>query len=518
MKLGTCSRCLEVHGEDGNCKASFLCKNTECKDQHHYYLCPLAETKSRSQSSNKSGTVGGRGRKYTEAQEEFLSKLSLELERQCRDAFSNAVSRSCNSAVSERGLLVECGLQEFPVIMMLLNVIANAGQKIGTLIDLASDTNYITHKATDELNLRSEDVTLVVHGVGGMKVSVETKRYLLKIRVSTPKGTLKAHQLVCYGLDSIFNIHRHLPAKKLQNLFPNVPLHELERPTEVQLQDHKEGQLVPQKVHSIGDLVLWDGPLRKTVGGTHPDLFEEATVTAHTSKTHFARSMRTAAVKYKELTFKTPKYCKSPFIQANVAAANKDFLKWWKWDSIGAACEPKCGGRQPGGKEMSLAEERELEMVRNSLTYVNGDDHSRKPHWHAKYPWAEDPTSLPNNRQAIEATFLRTEKQLAKEPEWKAAYASQVHKMVNRGAAVKLSKEVLEDWAGSVWYISHLIAPNPHSVYTPVRLVWNSRQKFKGLSLNDLLIKGPLVLQVVCLTSSGLCAGPAVGPPSGKFC
>lgn len=125
---------------------------------------------------------------------------------------------------------------------------------------------------------------------------------------------------------------------------------------------------------------------------------------------------------------------------------------------------------------MSLAEERELEMVRSDLTYVNGDDHSRKPHWHAKYPWAEDPTSLPN-RQAVEATFLRTEKQLAKEPEWKAAYASQVHEMVNRGAAVKLSKEVLEGWAGSVWYISHLIAPNPHSVSTPVRLVWNISQK-----------------------------------------
>ena len=30
---------------------------------------------------------------------------------------------------------------------MLLDVTANDGQRIGTLIDLASDTNYITHKA-----------------------------------------------------------------------------------------------------------------------------------------------------------------------------------------------------------------------------------------------------------------------------------------------------------------------------------------------------------------------------------
>lgn len=90
------------------------------------------------------------------------------------------------------------------------------GQRIGTLIDLASDTNYITHKAASKLNLRSEDVILVVNGVGGMQVSVETKHYLLKIHVNTPRGTLKSHQLICYGLDKIVEVHKHVPATKLQ--------------------------------------------------------------------------------------------------------------------------------------------------------------------------------------------------------------------------------------------------------------------------------------------------------------
>lgn len=36
------------------------------------------------------------------------------------------------------------------------------------------------------------------------------------------------------------------------------------------------------------------------MGGAHPDLFEEIDVAAYESKTHFARSMRTAAVKYEE--------------------------------------------------------------------------------------------------------------------------------------------------------------------------------------------------------------------------
>ncbi|XP_070408825.1 uncharacterized protein [Nothobranchius furzeri] len=501
QQLRACKKCLEIHNEP--CRnITYLCRNPECKDQHHYLLCPLPRPSSQ---GPKPVPGGAEGKRYTEVQEEFLSKLSPELAKQCREAFSNVTSRAFSSMASGKGLLEESGLKEYPVILMLLDVTANDGQRIGTLIDLASDTNYITHKAASKLNLRGEDVTLVVHGVGGMKVSVATKRYLLKVRVSTSRGTLKPHQLICYGLDTIAEVHKHVPPHKLKKIFPDVTLQDLIRPREIQLLiSHKEGRLVPQKVRSIGDLVLWDGPLGKTVGGTHPDLFEEVTLMAHTSKTHFARSMRTAAVKYQEFT-KNPASCQHPDhieTQCSTATSNGDFLKWWRWESIGAACQPRCGGCrcgncQPGGKEITLAEEREMEIVRNGLTYSSGDDHSPEPHWHATYPWLEDPATLPNNKKAVEATFLRTEKQLSKEPEWKAAYSAQVHEMVNYRAAVKLSKEVLQSWTGPVWYISHLIVPNPHSVSTPVRLVWNSSQKYKGLSLNDILIKGPDVLNPI---------------------
>ncbi len=429
QQLGACKGCLEVHDGDYCRKTTYLCGNPECKDQHHYLLCQVARPQP--QKASKSGPGRGEGKRYTEAQEDFLSKLPPELAQQCQDAFCNVTSRAYKSTAAERGLLEESGLSEYPVILMLLNVTANDGQRIGTLIDLASDTNYITHKAASKLNLRSEDVTLVVHGVGGMKVSVTTKRYLLKIRVNTSRGTLKSHQLICYGLDRIAEVHRHVPAAKLHKIFPDVPLKDLERPREIHLLiSHKEGQLVPQKICSNGDLVLWDGPLGKTIGGTHPDFCEDVTVMAHTSKTHFARSMRTAAVKYSELTCKKPVTCqplKPPPTRSNTATSSRDFLKWWKWESIGAACEPRCGGCrcgncQPGGKEMTLAEEREMEIVRNGLMYVTGDHHSPEPHWHAKYPWTEDPASLPNNKRAVEATFLRTEKQLAKEPEWTPSF------------------------------------------------------------------------------------------------
>ncbi|CAM4471325.1 unnamed protein product [Leuciscus chuanchicus] len=480
-KLGACKKCLEIHNEGDYCKSEFLYRRPDCIEQraaeHHYYLCPRAGTSKGNviQRSNNNSKVG----------------------EKWRNAFCNTIART--SLVSNQpSLLAENGIVEWPVIMMLLEVTANAGQKVGTLIDLASDTNYITHDAADRLNLRSEAITLVVHGVGGMKVQVTTKRYLLKIRVRTEQGNFRSHQLLCYGLDSIADIHKHVTAKRLQKFFPDVPQNEPVRPRQIQLLiSHKEGRLVPQKIRTVGDLVLWDGPLGKTIAGTHPGLFEEATVTAHQSRVHFARSMRTAALMYEE------HICAKPTIKSSYSAiTTRDFIEWWRWDSIGAPCTPKCGGCrcgscQPGGKEMTLAEERELEVVKGGLTYVGADDHSDSPHWHARYPWLMDPSTLPNNRKAVEATFLRTERQLAKEPQWKKAYGAQVHEMVDRRAAKKLTKEDLTNWNGPVWYISHLIAPNPHSVTTPVRLVWNSSQKYKGQSLNDLLMKGPDVLNPI---------------------
>lgn len=146
---------------------------------------------------------------------------------------------------------------------------------------------------------------------------------------------------------------------------------------------------------------------------------------------------------------------------------------------------------------MTLNEEKELEIIRKGFTYVKADAHSDEPHWDTKYPWTEDPASLPNNRSAVQATFLQTEKRLKKEPEWRVAYTAQVHEMVARKAAKKLTKETIADWKGPVWYVSHLVAPNPHSVTTPVRLVWNSSQRFQGRSMNDLPLKGPYVLNPI---------------------
>lgn len=64
---------------------------------------------------------------------------------------------------------------------------------------------------------------------------------------------------------------------------------------------------------------------------------------------------------------------------------------------------------------MTLAEDRELEVVKAGLTYVTKDSHSKEPHWHAL---VEDPL-VGRSSFSTKQEKLRIGKQLAKEPEWK---------------------------------------------------------------------------------------------------
>lgn len=112
-----------------------------------------------------------------------------EMAEKCKRAFSNMAAITNCAGQDQSGLVKASGFQELPVFMMLLEVTANAGQKIGTLIDLASDSNYITHRAANTLKLRSEKITFTVYGVRGMAMKVNTKRYLLRVRVNIPRGT-----------------------------------------------------------------------------------------------------------------------------------------------------------------------------------------------------------------------------------------------------------------------------------------------------------------------------------------
>ena len=168
--------------------------------------------------------------------------------------------------------------------------------------------------------------------------------------------------------------------------------------------------------------------------------------------------------------------------------------RFYAIESLGIMCQPKCGSCKCGkchlgGKDMSLQDEKELEMIAKNLSY---DKDAKK--WTAAYPWIQDPVNLPDNKYMIAAMLKSTIKRLSKNNDHLELYERQIQDMLQRGAARLVAKEELQTYDGPKFYIPHHAVLKPTSSTTPCRIVFNSSAKCYGKSLNDFLAKGPSLL------------------------
>lgn len=127
-----------------------MCRNKDRKkgrsSDHYVFLCPKTEIRRR--EANKSKKENRKRQTLSEEQKQFIADFSSEMEEKFKRAFSNM------AAVTNYMKNIHCSLKELseikelPVILVLLEGTINKGQKPRTLIDLASYTNYTTHRAT----------------------------------------------------------------------------------------------------------------------------------------------------------------------------------------------------------------------------------------------------------------------------------------------------------------------------------------------------------------------------------
>lgn len=178
----------------------------------------------------------------------------------------------------------------------------------------------------------------------------------------------------------------------------------------------------------------------------------------------------------------------------NVTGILEQIEKFYAIEQLGIACTPRCGSCKcgkchPGGKDMSLKEEEELNLIEDSVTF-----NEQSGRWVAKYPWIKDPKLLPNNRCLALATLKSTEQRLLRNLDHSQLYKRQINDMIDRGAARIVTDSELANYKGPRFYISHHAVLKPESKSTPCRIVFNSSSKFQGHSLNDFLAKGPSLL------------------------
>ena len=218
----------------------------------------------------------------------------------------------------------------------------------------------------------------------------------------------------------------------------------------------------PVKIEGVGHLLLMRNRFGSIIAGSHPTI--------------------------KETTRKVVKH-------AIVLHSLGNFEEFQSIESLGVVCSPKfggcrCGTCQTGGKDMTIVEEKEYEMIRSGLSFNQATGK-----WLANYPWIVAPNCLPDNMHFAYATLMSTEKRLAKNPLYAETYQAQIGAMLKREVARRISDHELQEYTGAKFYISHHDVMSPRSVSTPMRVVFNSSARIKGgISLNDCLAKGPCLL------------------------
>ena len=107
-------------------------------------------------------------------------------------------------------------------------------------------------------------------------------------------------------------------------------------------------------------------------------------------------------------------------------------------------------------------------------------------------PWRKPPSALPNNFNYAKRRLQNLEKQFQNRPhEWEI-YTKQMEDQLKRGVSrVVPDSELKNDYTEGrgMWFLPHF-AVVKDSTTTPVRVVFDSKARYQGHSLNDYLAKG----------------------------
>ena len=346
-------------------------------------------------------------------------------------------------------------------------------KRLNVFCDGGSNASYITRKCAHKYKFKREDtLTLTVTTVGGKEKHYKSCVYEVPL-ITVSGKVVKVH---LYELPEITKEVARLDTGIVRELFPDYDASLLARdgrPVDILLGTDQFSLHPKQEIDCSGEnLSIMSGELGVCLVGTHSRM---------TESTQSSQIDRPSTL----------------HLQTHLVSVRKDHPAFHQAENfiageeLGTECHPKCGGCKCGkcplpGHDLSFKEEQERHMIRSGLKY----DEQNK-FWITSYPWLKDPGTLPDNYSAALKTLHSTEKSLRKDPQWANTYAAQIADMKERGVVRKLEDAEMKNWTQPRYYISHLAVVNPKSQSTPVRMVFNSAQMYRGVSLNSYLAKGP---------------------------
>ena len=333
-------------------------------------------------------------------------------------------------------------------------------EEANVLWDAGSTLSFITFKKAESLKLKGcKEIKLHIEKVGGVTEEIISQEF--KVRFVDSNGV--DVEMTLLGIEKISSEVAVINDKVLNRMFPKID--DLKRPNQGEIEcliGYDYANFHPVKEMAMKHLLLLKNRFGHLVGGRHPAVTEDT---------------------------------KQLLIRGSVNRIQRISVEnFYEIEQLGINCSPrcgscKCGKCQPGGKEMTIKEEREFNQIKSGLHY---DEEKEK--WTATYPWIKNPSNLVNNKTAVLGALKSCERRLKRDEVSATKYQEQMEDMQRREVCRKISEAEIENYNGPIHYIPHHEVLKPESESTPVRIVFNSSANFQGQNLNDYLAKGPDML------------------------
>ena len=139
--------------------------------------------------------------------------------------------------------------------------------------------------------------------------------------------------------------------------------------------------------------------------------------------------------------------------------------------------------------QLSRIEQRELEVIRQNLHLD-----PVKNRWITSYPYKRDPSVLEDNRHQVIKLLEKKEKKLSTNKVMADEFKAQYQDLIDRKILTEITDKDDSEYDDQRFYVSTHEVYKEGSSSTPIRLVVNPSLKYKGISLNDILMKGPNAL------------------------
>lgn len=131
-------------------------------------------------------------------------------------------------------------------------------------------------------------------------------------------------------------------------------------------------------------------------------------------------------------------------------------------------------------------EQRALDILQETTKRVSPSK------WESGLLWRNDDKNIPKSKYTAIARLKYIEKKMAKDNQFCTDYSKKISEYVTKNYAKKLTKEEIPVQNLRVWYLPHFVVTRADK--PGHRLVFDAAAKTEGISLNDLLLKGPDLL------------------------